>query len=141
MSSGSSAPQGALCAPFVGKLADKHGPRTTLVLALYIEAISFLLLGGLGNSLWGLALGAIVMDLGVQAGHVSNQTRIYNLDHQARSRLNTVYMVCYFAGGAMGSYGGAWGWRLAGWWGVCGFALLPMIAALAVCHLAKPMRH
>jgi predicted MFS family arabinose efflux permease len=128
---------GALGAPLVGKLADKHGPRSTLILALYIEASAFILLGCWGQSLWGLALGAIVMDLGVQAGHVSNQTRIYNLDPQARSRLNTVYMVCYFAGGALGSYGGSWGWHLAQWWGVCGFALLPMILAIGVCSFSK----
>jgi len=128
---------GALGAPLVGKLADKHGPRTTLILALYIEASSFILLGCLGGTLWGLALGAIVMDLGVQAGHVSNQTRIYNLDPKARSRLNTVYMVCYFAGGALGSYGGSLGWHLAGWWGVCGFAVIPMILAIAVCSFSK----
>ncbi len=132
---------GALGAPLVGRLADKHGPRTTLLLALYIEAVSFPLMGLFGNNLWGLALGAIVMDLGVQAGHVSNQTRIYALDPKARSRLNTVYMVCYFAGGALGSYGGSLGWAWGGWWGVCGFALLPMAAALWVCALAKPMKH
>jgi predicted MFS family arabinose efflux permease len=128
---------GALGAPLVGKLADKHGPRTTLIVALYIEAFSFILLGCWGGTLWGLALGAIVMDLGVQAGHVSNQTRIYNLDPKARSRLNTIYMVCYFAGGALGSYGGSWGWHLAQWWGVCGFALIPMVLALGVCTFSK----
>jgi len=131
---------GALGAPLVGRLADKRGPRTTLIIGLYIETASFILLGLLGNTLWGLALGAIVMDLGVQAGHISNQTRIYNLDPKARSRLNTVYMVCYFAGGALGSYGGSLGWHLAQWWGVCGFALIPMVLALGVCLIPKTVK-
>jgi MFS family permease len=129
-----------LGAPLVGRLADKRGPRTTLIIGLYIETASFILLGLLGNTLWGLALGAIVMDLGVQAGHISNQTRIYNLDPKARSRLNTVYMVCYFAGGALGSYGGSLGWHLAQWWGVCGFALIPMVLALGVCLIPKTVK-
>jgi predicted MFS family arabinose efflux permease len=128
---------GALIAPVVGRLADKRGPRSTLVIGLYIQAASFILLGCLGQTLWGLALGAVVMDLGAQAGHISNQTRIYNLDPQARSRLNTVYMVCYFAGGALGSYGGSLGWHLAQWWGVCGFALIAMVLALGVCFFSK----
>jgi hypothetical protein len=42
------------------------------------------------------------MDLGVQRGHVSNQTRIYSIDPNARSRLNMVYMFCYFIGGGLG---------------------------------------
>ena len=29
--------------------------------------------------------------------------------------MNTAYMVAYFVGGALGSYGGAWGWGRAGW--------------------------
>jgi predicted MFS family arabinose efflux permease len=131
---------GALGAPLVGRLADKKGPRVTLLMGLYIETASFILMGFLGNTLWGLALGAVVMDLGVQTGHISNQTRIYNLDPKARSRLNTVYMVCYFAGGALGSYGGSWGWRLAQWWGVCGFALIPMVLALGVCLIPKKLK-
>jgi len=60
-----------------------------------------------------------MMDLGVQAGHVSNQTRIYGIDPAARSRLNTVYMFCYFVGGGLGSLGGAVCWHRAGWLGVC----------------------
>ena len=59
------------------------------------------------------------MDLGVQAGHVANQTRIYSLIPAARSRLNTVYMVSYFIGGSIGSALGAYGWQRAGWLGVC----------------------
>ena len=75
----------------------------------------------------GLIVGVIVMDLGVQASHVSNQTRIYPIDPTARSRLNMVYMVCYFSGGAAGSYLGAVAWRWFGWWGVCGFGVLTQI--------------
>ena len=75
------------------------------------------------------------MDLGVQAGHVSNQTRIYALDPDARSRLNTVYMVCYFVGGALGSFLGTWAWHRAGWIGVCGTAILVSIIALTFYQL------
>jgi predicted MFS family arabinose efflux permease len=72
-----------------------------------------------GHSLIGLIAGVILLDLGVQAGHVANQTRIYALIPQARSRLNTVYMVSYFLGGAIGSALGAVGWTRWGWKGVC----------------------
>jgi hypothetical protein len=71
------------------------------------------------------------MDLGVQSGHVSNQTRIYSIDPSARSRLNMVYMFCYFIGGALGSYLGAWCWHVAGWWGVCGFGTMALVLAIA----------
>jgi predicted MFS family arabinose efflux permease len=112
---------GAAGAPTVGHLADKYGPRFTIRIALRLSLFSFLFLGFAGQHLIGLIVGVILMDLGVQSGHVSNQTRIYNIDPNARSRLNMVYMFCYFIGGGLGSYLGALCWHIAGWWGVCGF--------------------
>ena len=121
---------GAAGAPTVGHLADKHGPRFTIRLALWLSLIAFLLLGFAGQHLAGLIAGVILMDLGVQSGHVSNQTRIYSIDPSARSRLNMVYMFCYFIGGAIGSYLGALGWHVAGWWGVCGFGATAIFLAI-----------
>ena len=121
---------GAAGAPTIGHLADKHGPRFTIRVALWLSLFSFLFLGFAGNHLAGLIVGVILMDLGVQSGHVSNQTRIYSIDPSARSRLNMVYMFCYFIGGGLGSYLGAWCWQVAGWWGVCGFGTATLFLAI-----------
>ena len=59
------------------------------------------------------------MDAGVQASHISNQTRIYALAAEMRNRLNGVYMVVYFLGGATGSALGSYAWERFGWPGVC----------------------
>jgi predicted MFS family arabinose efflux permease len=123
---------GALAAPSVGHLADKHGPRFTIRIALWCTFLSFVLMGFEGKHLGGLIAGVILMDLGVQSGHVSNQTRIYAIDPAARSRLNTVYMFCYFVGGGLGSLAGALCWHWAGWWGVCGVGDASILLALAV---------
>ena len=121
---------GAAGAPTIGHLADKHGPRFTIRVALWLSLFSFLFLGFAGKHLAGLIVGVILMDLGVQSGHVSNQTRIYSIDPSARSRLNMVYMFCYFIGGGLGSYLGAWCWHVAGWWGVCGFGTTTLFLAI-----------
>jgi predicted MFS family arabinose efflux permease len=122
---------GAGGAPTIGHLADKHGPRFTIRAALWLTLASFFLMGLTGRRLAGLIAGIILMDLGVQSGHVSNQTRIYSIDPDARSRLNMVYMFCYFVGGGLGSYGGALCWHAAAWPGVCGFGALMLLLALA----------
>jgi predicted MFS family arabinose efflux permease len=123
---------GALCAPLVGRFADRRGPRFTILLALVTTVASFLLLGVLGKVMAGLIAGVILLDIGVQSGHVANQTRIYALDATARSRLNTVYMFCYFTGGSIGSWVGAICWAYKGWWAVCAFSLAVMAIALLV---------
>ena len=63
---------------------------------------------------------------------MANQTRIYALVPEARSRLNTVYMVTYFLGGALGSALGAYGWTHWGWNGVCAAGAAQLLMALAV---------
>ncbi|MDB6154744.1 MAG: major facilitator transporter, partial [Chthoniobacteraceae bacterium] len=123
---------GAAGAPTIGHLADKHGPRFTIQIALWLALASFILLGVAGHHLAGLIVGVILMDLSVQSGHVSNQTRIYRIDPGARSRLNMVYMFCYFIGGGLGSYLGALCWHWARWNGVCGLACLLLLSALIV---------
>ncbi len=120
---------GALAAPLAGKSSDKRGPRAVISLAIGLVAVSFVIFGLSGSSIAGLVVGVIVLDIGVQAAQISNQSRIYALKPDARSRVNTVYMVCYFIGGALGSAIGAVAWHAFGWVGVsvAGF----LFAALA----------
>lgn len=123
---------GASAATFAGQLADKIDARRTNGLALCVVLLAFVLMWFTGQWLWGLVIGVILLDLGVQANQVSNQARVYSLNPEARNRLNTVYMVTYFIGGSLGSLLGTYGWSVAGWNGVCGAASLLMLSALAV---------
>ena len=123
---------GAVAAPVVGRLADRVSPRGNAGAAIALALASFGLFALAGRSLAGLVAGVVLMDLGVQANHVSNLARVHALRPEARSRLNTVYMVTYFAGGALGTALGTWAWTAWGWSGVCGAGALLLAAALAV---------
>lgn len=123
---------GAMCAPLAGRLTDRYGGNKNVLFAIAGMLASFAILGALGTNLAGFILGVIVLDLAQQFGHVSNQTRIYGLVPEARSRLNMVYMMCSFTGGALGSYIDTLLWNRYGWWGVCGFSMVLMVLALVV---------
>jgi len=123
---------GVLFAPWAGRLSDRKGPAFTVTLAILVSLGSYVVFDVAGYGVWGLVAGVILLDLGVQAGHVANQTRIYALVPEARSRLNTVYMVTYFLGGALGSALAAWGWAHSGWNGVCAAGAAQLLVALAV---------
>jgi len=82
------------------------------------------------SSLAALIAGIIVLDLGSQALHISNQSAIYALRPQARSRINTAYMVAYFLGGAAGSAAASVVYSAAGWTGVCALGAFTAAAAL-----------
>lgn len=123
---------GAIAAPRVGRLADKRGPAFAAAVAILMVIAGWVVFLLAGYWLIGLGVGIILMDLGVQGCHVANQTRIYPLAPEARSRLNTVYMVTYFIGGSIGSAAGAFAWNRFGWSGVCAVGLLQGVAAYLV---------
>ena len=109
---------GALAAPMVGRFADRHDPRLINAAAMVTVILSFAAFGFFGNSLLGIAVGVLLLDIGVQANQISNQARIFSLDPNLRNRINTVYMATYFAGGAAGSWLGSYAWTHARWTGV-----------------------
>jgi predicted MFS family arabinose efflux permease len=94
---------GALCATVAGRLADRGLERWWTGIFLATVAGSAVLLALGGHRLWALMAGIVLLDLGAQGAHILNQHTIFRLRPDARSRLNTVYMVSYFIGGALGS--------------------------------------
>ncbi len=116
---------GALAAPLAGKSADRRGPRAVTTLSIGLVAISFVVFALSARSIAGLVVGVIVLDIGVHAAQVSNQSRIYALRPEACSRVNMVnmvnmvYMVAYSIGGAAGSALASLAWHAMGWTGVC----------------------
>jgi predicted MFS family arabinose efflux permease len=122
---------GALIAPVAGGLADRYGTRLVNGLALACVLVSWIVFALLWRSLLGLAAGVILLDLGVQANHISNQTRVLGLSTELRSRLNAVYMVMYFTGAAIGSFLGASAFSAFGWTAVSALGIFLSAAALA----------
>ena len=110
---------GALGASAAGRLADRTNPRFTSGMGIVVLLLAFLVMLAGPTSVALLIAGIVILDLGIQATHISNQSRIYALDEAARSRINAVYVVTYFAGGAVGSALGTWVYGWAGWVGVC----------------------
>ena len=123
---------GAAAAPLAGRLADRRGPRAVLSVTIGLTLASFVVFAALERRLSGLVAGVVLLDLGVQATMVSNQTRVYSLVPGAESRLNTVYMVAYFLGGSLGSTLGAAAWSAWRWPGVCAVGALFTAAAWLV---------
>ena len=74
---------GALAASLGGRASDTLGARKVIGASIAIVTLSFLLLAGAESSLIFLVIGVIVLDIGVQAGLVSNQTRAFAVDPKA----------------------------------------------------------
>ncbi|MGV8894585.1 MAG: MFS transporter [Burkholderiaceae bacterium] len=109
---------GALAATRAGQLADQGKSRQTTLVGLLLLLISWVPIWLGQYSIAALILGIIVLDLAVQAIHVTNQAMIYRVMPEARNRLTAGYMTCYFIGGALGSLVSASAYQYAQWTGV-----------------------
>jgi predicted MFS family arabinose efflux permease len=123
---------GALAASAAGRLADRgHNGRTTTVsILIMLASWGIMALGR--TSVVALIAGIALLDLGVQGLHISNQSAIYSLRPEARSRLTTAYMVAYFLGGAALSAIAASLYALDGWGAISVLGGATALAALIV---------
>jgi predicted MFS family arabinose efflux permease len=121
---------GALAAARAGHWADRGlGQRTTAVaLALLIAAWAPLAL--MGASLWALLVGIVLLDLGAQAIHVTNQSMIFTRRPDAHSRMVGVYMLFYAVGSGLGAMATTSVYAVAGWSGVCLLGAAVSVVAL-----------
>ncbi|MDY0748699.1 MFS transporter [Paucibacter sp. R3-3] len=122
---------GALAASRAGYWADQgHGQRTS-VAALAVLLLAWWPLSLMGSSLWALVIGIVLLDLGGQALHVTNQSMIFRVRPEAHSRLVGLYMLFYAVGSGLGAIAATATYARAGWRGVCllgaGVSLLALL--------------
>ncbi|MFF7725772.1 MFS transporter [Streptomyces sp. NPDC008001] len=139
---------GALAATVAGRLNDRGLSRRTTGIALALLTASWLPLAFTRTSLWALLAGVLLLDLAVQAVHVTNQTLIYALHPEAGSRLIGGYMVFYSIGSATGAIAATSLYAMAGWGAVCalgaGFSFLGLVLWALTRHsidVTHPARH
>ena len=95
---------GALAAAKVGKLQQFLDLNRIIFYSLLVVLGSWAFTYFAGETYWGLIVGVILVDLGVQSSHIMNQTNYFLIKSNAVNRLNTVYMVSYFIGGSLGPW-------------------------------------
>ncbi|GAA4657660.1 MFS transporter [Streptomyces youssoufiensis] len=128
---------GALAATVAGRLNDRGLARWTTGAALALLAVSWLPLAHTRDSLWALAVGVVLLDLAVQAVHVTNQTLIHARHPTAGSRLIGGYMVFYSIGSATGAIAATTLYAAAGWGAVCAFGATVSCLALTLWALTR----
>ena len=131
---------GVLAANLAGKLADADRAGASTIVAGVLLVGSFGLLWFGRTSLAALLIGILVLDVGTQGMQITNQTIIYALRPDARSRINSAYMVCYFVGGAVGSIAAGSVYATGGWSAVCvlGAGLGALTCAMSIFEWIRP---
>jgi predicted MFS family arabinose efflux permease len=117
-------------APWIGRLVDRRGAWTVVVIGTMMSLVGVSFLWFAGGSIAAILIGLTCLDLGVQGSYVANQSRVFGLDPQARSRLGCLLFFSAYSGAAVCSalvarFWGGWGWQ-----GTTGFSLALVFLAL-----------
>ncbi|VFR40695.1 Permeases of the major facilitator superfamily [plant metagenome] len=123
---------GALAASRAGYWTDQGHARRVTLAALVLLLLAWWPLSWLDHSLGALVLGIVLLDLGGQALHVSNQALILRARPDAHGRLVSLYMLFYAVGSGLGGLGATIAHAQAGWPGVCALGAAVSLLALAL---------
>ncbi len=106
---------GAVAAQRSGRLHDRGWslPATGIGWALALAA--FLIAGLVQNSLVGIIVAIVLLDIAIQSLNILNSTRLLAVAGRARSRVNTAAVTSNFVAGAIGSAAAGVLWSTGGW--------------------------
>jgi predicted MFS family arabinose efflux permease len=121
---------GAMASNLAGRYSDRIGGKKAVILCACLMIVAYLIMGIFGTTIFALALGVLLLDMGAQAASISNQTELYLIFDHSRTRLNTIYKVCYFLGGALGAMLSTFFWQHFSWVGVCSMSIGLLLLAL-----------
>jgi len=110
---------GAVAAARAGRWVDRGFGERTSFAALLLLMLAWWPLSRMPTSLWMLVIGILLLDMGGQALHVTNQSMILRSRPEANSRLIGLYMLFYAAGSGLGAISTTTIYAYAGWNGVC----------------------
>jgi predicted MFS family arabinose efflux permease len=123
---------GAASANIAGRIADKGYTKYATGIFLFSILVSFVLMVFGKTSLVPLIIGIIIFDFAAQGTHILNQSEIYKLKPEARSRLTTAYVTSFFIGGSIGSATSAIIFSRYGWVGVCMLGGIYSLIAISI---------
>ena len=110
---------GALSTQYIGRYADQGYTRQLTWIGCALFLISWVCFYYGQTVLISYIAGFALIQLALALVHTSNQSIIFRLRPDAKSRINAIYMTAYFTGGACGSALGIFAWNHGGWSMTC----------------------
>ncbi len=123
---------GILIAQPAGRWLDRYGPFPVVTGGVTLVLAAYLVFGF--AALWIVAAiaGAVLLDCGLRAALVANQTLITSVAPEARSRFNTVFGAHVWGGNAAGAFLASTALANFGWTTVCAIAVSASSLALLI---------
>ncbi|GAA2704607.1 MFS transporter [Actinoplanes palleronii] len=128
---------GAAAAQRAGRLHDRGLSLPATGVAWVVILLAFVVAAFARHSVILVVVAVLLLDAALQAVNILNQTRLFALSHEARSRLNTAYVTGIFLGGAAGSAAATVLWNAGGWTAVTVAGMALSCLALLIWALGR----
>jgi predicted MFS family arabinose efflux permease len=129
---------GLLLARPAGHWTDRHGAFPVVTIGVGFVLAAYLAFGFAVLWTGAVILGAVLLDCGLRAALVANQTLVTSVASEARSRFNTVFGAHIWAGNATGAFLASTALAHSGWLAVCAIAVSASCIALLLQWRARP---
>jgi predicted MFS family arabinose efflux permease len=106
---------GAFAAQGAGRLQDRGWSLPATGAGWALALVAFGAAAFAGRSVVLLVVAIVLLDIAVMGLTILNQTRLFAVSRQARSRINTALVTSNFVGGAIGSAAASLLWQAGGW--------------------------
>jgi predicted MFS family arabinose efflux permease len=125
---------GILIARRAGRWTDRVGLKPVVRAGIWSMMAAWVVMAFGGWSIAAIVVGAMLLDIGLRAAMVANQTLINSAVPDSRARTNTLFGLHVWSGNAAGAFLASWTLAHFGWLAVCGVAMTAVVVALLV-HL------
>jgi predicted MFS family arabinose efflux permease len=125
---------GILVARRAGRWTDRAGLRPVVLAGICSMLAAWAVMAFGAWSIAAIVLGAILLDIGLRAAMVANQTLINSAVPDSRARANTLFGLHVWSGNAAGAFLTSFAFAHFGWLAVCAITMAATIIALLV-HL------
>jgi predicted MFS family arabinose efflux permease len=117
-----------------GRWTDRVGSRPVVLAGICSMMAAWMVMGLGVLSIVAIIIGAMLLDIGLRAVMVANQTLVNSAVPDSRARANTLFGLHVWSGNATGAFLTSWVFAQFGWLAVCGVAMTASIIALLI-HL------
>ena len=117
-----------------GRWTDRAGVMPVVLAGICSMLAAWIVMGFGVWSIAAVVIGAILLDCGLRAAMVANQTLVNSAVPDSRSRANTLFGIHVWSGNAVGAFLASWTFAHFGWLAVCAVAMTAIIIALLI-HL------
>ncbi len=117
-----------------GRWTDRAGVMPVVLTGICTMLASWIFMGLGVWSVAAVVIGTMLLDCGLRATMVANQTLINSAVPASRARANTLFGFHVWGGNAVGAFLTSWTFAHFGWLAVCGVAMSAIVIALLI-HL------